>query len=137
MVRWILGTAGTGKTSRALEEAGAAARAGQKVLLLVPEQYSLEMEKNGAARAGHFIGVSRRGLQFYPSLRQNLSGVGRRSPASTGGSSPLFGDAFGVGTAQRRFASISEKQPQRCGDCGADQADGGVSHRRDRSADAA
>ena len=45
MVRWILGTAGTGKTSRALEEAGAAARAGQKVLLLVPEQYSLEMEK--------------------------------------------------------------------------------------------
>lgn len=45
MVRWILGTAGTGKTSRVLEEAGAAARAGQKVLLLVPEQYSLEMEK--------------------------------------------------------------------------------------------
>ena len=45
MIRWILGTAGTGKTSRVLEEAGKAARAGQRVLLLVPEQYSLEMEK--------------------------------------------------------------------------------------------
>lgn len=89
MVRWILGTAGTGKTSRVLEEAGAAARAGQKVLLLVPEQYSLEMEKR-AACAGHFIGVSRRGLQFYPSLLTESFGSWAAQPASTGRKQPII-----------------------------------------------
>lgn len=45
MVHWILGTAGTGKTSLILKQAGQAAQSGQPVLLLVPEQYSVDMEK--------------------------------------------------------------------------------------------
>ncbi len=45
MIRWILGTAGTGKTTYLLERVKKAAESGQKVLLLVPEQYSFEMEK--------------------------------------------------------------------------------------------
>lgn len=45
MVRWILGTAGTGKTVCVLQGVKKAAESGQRVLLLVPEQYSFEMEK--------------------------------------------------------------------------------------------
>ncbi len=45
MVRWILGTAGTGKTACVLEGVKKAAESGQRVLLLTPEQYSFEMEK--------------------------------------------------------------------------------------------
>lgn len=45
MVRWILGTAGTGKTVCMLERIKKAVESGKKALLLVPEQYSFEMEK--------------------------------------------------------------------------------------------
>ena len=45
MVRWILGTAGSGKSTQVLREAGEKAQQGKRVLLLVPEQYSLETEK--------------------------------------------------------------------------------------------
>lgn len=46
MVRWILGTAGYGKNLPGTGGSWCGRPApGQKVLLLVPEQYSLEMEK--------------------------------------------------------------------------------------------
>lgn len=45
MIHWIIGAAGTGKTTAVLKRASQLARAGKKVLLLVPEQYSFDMEK--------------------------------------------------------------------------------------------
>lgn len=83
MVRWILGTAGTGKTSRVLEEAGKAALAGQKVLLLVPEQYSLEMEK--AVRRALDVSSALR-VEVYSFTRlcdrifRELGGTARQAP---------------------------------------------------------
>ena len=63
MVRWILGTAGTGKTSRALEEAGAAARAGQKVLNIKDFSSRLgrlypELEKKKSGTKNGYWGIS-------------------------------------------------------------------------------
>ncbi len=45
MVQLILGKTGTGKTTMILERAMDCARMGQKVILLVPEQFSFEAEK--------------------------------------------------------------------------------------------
>lgn len=56
MLRFIIGTAGTGKTTRLREEICRAARDGKRVLVLVPEQYSFGTERAlyralGAAKA--------------------------------------------------------------------------------------
>lgn len=45
MLKLFLGAAGTGKTTRLSGEIEAVARRGEKVILLVPEQYSFESEK--------------------------------------------------------------------------------------------
>lgn len=41
----ILGRAGSGKTTAVLEQIAQVARRGEKAMLLVPEQFSFEMEK--------------------------------------------------------------------------------------------
>lgn len=45
MVRFIVGRAGSGKTHRVIEEITAAAARGEKMILLVPEQYSHAVER--------------------------------------------------------------------------------------------
>ncbi len=45
LLQFILGTAGTGKTTRLLEELAQTVGAGGKAILLVPEQYSFEAER--------------------------------------------------------------------------------------------
>lgn len=88
-----------GKTSRVLEEAGKAARAGQRVLLLVPEQYSLEMEK--AVRHALDASSALR-VEVYSFTRlcdrifRELGG--RRSTDATGGG-PILKMHLGAGTA--------------------------------------
>lgn len=45
MLHFVIGTAGTGKTSRLVEEIQTVVAAGGKAILLVPEQFSFECEK--------------------------------------------------------------------------------------------
>lgn len=45
MIRWILGKAGTGKTTKIIEQAAGTARLKKPVLVLVPEQFSFDMER--------------------------------------------------------------------------------------------
>ena len=45
MLHFILGTAGTGKTTRLIEEIHRAVLAGRRAILLIPEQFSFEGEK--------------------------------------------------------------------------------------------
>lgn len=99
MIRWILGTAGTGKTSRVLEEAGKAARAGQRVLLLVPEQYSLEMEKSVRHALDASSALRVEVYSFTRLCDRIFRELGGAAPTDATGGGPIFNDASGAGTA--------------------------------------
>ncbi|MCL2056492.1 MAG: PD-(D/E)XK nuclease family protein [Oscillospiraceae bacterium] len=64
MVHFILGTAGTGKTSRLLEEIGRTVRSGRSAILLIPEQFSFEGEKLVYGALGPKLNLSVQVLSF-------------------------------------------------------------------------
>ena len=70
MLRLLLGRAGTGKTRRVLREIGERAGRGEKSVLLVPEQYSHEAERQLCAVNGNGISLWAEVLSF--------SGLSRR-----------------------------------------------------------
>ena len=83
MVRLILGRAGTGKTARILEEIAAYVRRGEgQSILLVPEQYSHEAERELCRAAGDSLSLYGEVLSF--------TGLARRIFARFGGARPVM-----------------------------------------------
>lgn len=83
MIRLILGRAGTGKTARILEEIAQQVQAGQGgIVLLVPEQYSHEAERELCLAAGDTVSRYGEALSF--------TGLARRVFAQMGGAKPVM-----------------------------------------------
>lgn len=77
MVRLILGRAGAGKTARVFEEIAAGVRAGQGgMVLLVPEQYSHEAERELCRAAGDALSLYGEVLSFTGLARKVFSQCG-------------------------------------------------------------
>lgn len=77
MVRLILGRAGAGKTARVFEEIAAGVRAGQGgMVLLVPEQYSHEAERELCRAAGDGLSLYGEVLSFTGLARKVFSQCG-------------------------------------------------------------
>ncbi len=64
MLHFILGVAGTGKTERIMENIRAAAEKGERVVYLVPEQYSFEAERQIHRRLGGKLALGVEVLSF-------------------------------------------------------------------------
>ena len=56
-LRLLLGRAGTGKTARIVEALSARQQAGERAILLVPEQYTYEAERLLAEALGGLFGI--------------------------------------------------------------------------------
>ena len=126
MVRLILGRAGAGKTARVFEEIAAAVSEGRdSLVLLVPEQYSHEAEREMCRTAGDalslygevlsFTGLARRVFSQCGGLRPMMDGGGRllcmaAAAASAAPSRPAF---FSSSTPRSRPSSIRASRPQR------------------------
>ena len=88
MLRLITGRAGAGKTARVMDEIRSAVRAGQPGrVLLVPEQYSHEAERELAKAAGPSLPLYAQVLSFtgLARLLEAELGAGGRSPMDAGG----------------------------------------------------
>ena len=86
MVRTILGRAGAGKTALVFREIAEYVRQGQgKMVLLVPEQYSHEAERELCAAAGDTLSRYGEVLSFTGLARKVFSQVGGGRPAMDGG----------------------------------------------------
>lgn len=115
-VRFVLGRAGTGKTHRCLHEiADALARAGeQRLILLVPEQAGLQMERALAARTAA-SGFWRAEVTSFTRLARRLIGECGTAPPLTrpaartmllrriAGETPGCRAAFGIAAEMRGF----------------------------------
>jgi len=83
MVRLILGRAGTGKTARVFGEIRSlVARRESGTVLLVPEQYSHEAERELCAAAGDSLSLYAEVLSF--------TGLARKVFAELGGARPVM-----------------------------------------------
>lgn len=83
MIQLILGRAGSGKTARVFDEIAALCRAGQGgTILLVPEQYSHEAERELCRAAGDSLSLYGEVLSF--------TGLARKVFAQCGGAKPLM-----------------------------------------------
>ena len=86
MVRLILGRAGTGKTALVFREiAEYVRREREGVVLLVPEQYSHEAERELCAAAGDTLSRFGEVLSFTGLARKVFSQVGGARPVMDGG----------------------------------------------------
>ena len=86
MVRMILGRAGTGKTARVLREIASRVAAGQGPnILLVPEQYSHEAERELCRAAGDGLSLYGEVLSFTGLARRICADFGGARPAMDGG----------------------------------------------------
>ncbi len=86
MVRLILGRAGSGKTARVFEEIAAdTARHRGGMILLVPEQYSHEAERELCAAAGDGLSACAEVLSFTGLARKVFAQCGGARPAMDGG----------------------------------------------------
>lgn len=86
MIRLILGRAGTGKTARVFEEiARTGAEAPGGVVLLVPEQYSHEAERELCRAAGDSLSLYGEVLSFTGLARKVFSQCGGARPVMDGG----------------------------------------------------
>ena len=64
MLRFYTGGAGAGKTGRVMEQIGARVRQGRGALLIVPEQYSHEAERELCRVCGNALSLSAEALSF-------------------------------------------------------------------------
>lgn len=86
MVRLILGAAGAGKTTRVFEEIAAAVREKRGgVVLLVPEQYSHEAERELCRAAGDAMSLYGEVLSFTGLARKVFTQCGGARPVMDGG----------------------------------------------------
>ena len=86
MIRMILGRAGTGKTARVFGEIADCVRSGQKgLVLLVPEQYSHEAERELCRAAGDSLSLYGEVLSFTGLARKVLVPGGGRPSMDGGG----------------------------------------------------
>ncbi len=86
MVRLILGRAGSGKTARVFDEIAARAAAEQGgMVLLVPEQYSHEAERELCRAAGDSLSLYGEVLSFTGLARKVFSQCGGARPVMDGG----------------------------------------------------
>ncbi len=104
----ILGRAGVGKTARIFEEIAGRVRAGQGgLVLLVPEQYSHEAERELCRAAGDSLSLCGEVLSFTGLARKVLSRTGGARPMMDGGGRLLCmavaaGAVYGSLTVYRR-----------------------------------
>ncbi|NCB50720.1 MAG: ATP-dependent nuclease subunit B [Clostridia bacterium] len=88
MLELIIGRAGTGKTRRILDEISAAAKSGESGrILIVPEQYSHEAERELCGAAGDAMSLYAEAMSFTGLARRVESelGTGGRVPLDPGG----------------------------------------------------
>jgi len=86
MIRLILGRAGSGKTARIFEEIAANTKCRRGgMILLVPEQYSHEAERELCAAAGDALSACAEVLSFTGLARKVFADCGGARPAMDGG----------------------------------------------------
>ncbi len=86
MLRLIVGRGGTGKTELVMAEIARRAKAGEKSVLIVPEQYSHDAERQLCAYCGNGISLFAEVLSFTGLFRRALARVPREErPLDAGG----------------------------------------------------
>ena len=87
MLRILYGTAGTGKSAAIMDEIRRGADSGERYILLVPEQYSHEAERELCAVCGD-------GLSLYAEVL-SFTGLAREISSECGGAANEYLDKGG------------------------------------------